>query len=109
MTITNLTKENIQAEIENSDTPLIIDFWASWCGPCQMMGPVFEELSEDYVGKLKFCKVDTETEQEIAGQFGIQGIPALSVINKTKEIDRIVGFMPKEALKEKVDQILSKI
>ena len=107
--ITNLTKDNIEKEISNSDVPIIIDFWASWCGPCQMMGPVFEELSNEYEGKLKFCKVSTESEPEVASQFGIQGIPALSVINKTKEIDRIVGFMPKEDLKEKIDSILSRI
>jgi len=107
--ITNLTKENIEKEIQSSETPLIIDFWASWCGPCQMMGPVFEELSGEYEGKLKFCKVNTETEQEIAGSFGIQGIPALSIISKAKEIDRIVGFMPKDELKEKIDAILSRI
>ncbi|MCK5601511.1 thioredoxin [Candidatus Pacearchaeota archaeon] len=107
--ITNITKENIEKEIASSETPLIIDFWASWCGPCQMMGPVFEELSSEYEGKLKFCKVDTQAEPEISSEFGIQGIPALSVIDKTKEVDRIVGFMPKDELKEKIDKILLKI
>ncbi|MCF7866569.1 thioredoxin [Candidatus Woesearchaeota archaeon] len=104
-----LTKENFKEEVLQSETPVIIDFYADWCGPCKMMGPVFEELSKEYEGKLKFLKLDTETEQEIAGQFQIRGIPSISIIKGSEEIDRIVGFNPKEALKQKIDTILAKI
>ncbi len=103
----NLTENNYQKEVLESKTPVIMDFWASWCGPCQMMGPVFEELSTEYEGKLKFAKVNTEEEQTLPAKYGIQGIPALVVVNGDKEIDRIVGFAPKEALKGKIDYILS--
>lgn len=107
MTTIALTKDNFEKEVLNSEQPVIIDFWASWCGPCQMMGPVFEELSEDYVGKLKFAKVNTETEFGLATEFNIQGIPALIVVKGNKEIGRITGFAPKEVLREKIDNIVN--
>ena len=104
-----ITKNNLDKEILKSKTPAIVDFWAEWCMPCKMMAPVFEELSEFYGKRLKFAKVNTENNQEIASQFGISGIPTLLIINKGEVIDRIVGFTSKEVLKEKIDTIISKI
>ncbi|MCK5698981.1 MAG: thioredoxin [Candidatus Aenigmarchaeota archaeon] len=104
-----LNADNFETEVTNSETPVIIDFWASWCGPCQMMGPVFEELSKDYTGKLKFAKLSTEEQPDLAAKFNISGIPCLIITKQGKEIDRIVGFAPKETMKEKIDAILSKI
>ncbi len=104
-----LNADNFETEVTNSETPVIIDFWASWCAPCQMMGPIFEELSKDYTGKLKFAKLSTEESPDLASQFNITGIPCLVITKQGKEIDRIVGFAPKETMKEKVDAILSKI
>lgn len=103
---TEITTQNFQKEVVESETPVVIDFWASWCGPCQMMTPVFEELSKEYTGKLKFCKVNTETEPALASHFGIRGIPCLIVAKDGEEIDRIVGFAPKEELKQQIDKIL---
>ncbi len=104
-----LTKDNFEKEVKNSDIPVIVDYWASWCGPCMNMAPTFEELSKEYEGKLKFAKLNVENNQELAGQFGIRGIPCLIVFNKGEEVDRIVGSMPKDALKEKIDDILGKL
>jgi thioredoxin 1 len=107
--VEEITNSTFEEKVVKSDIPVIMDFWASWCGPCQMMGPVFEELSKDYEGKLKFTKVNTENEQELAAQNNVSGIPCLIVMKEGKEVDRIVGFVPKPMLKQKIDEILSKI
>ena len=106
----HLTSENFEKEVTQADVPVIIDFWASWCAPCQMMAPVFEELAGDYheAGTAKLCKLSTEEEPQMAQEHGIRGIPTLGVFYKGKEIDRIVGFAPKEMLKAKIDQAIAK-
>jgi len=104
-----LNKDNFEKEVKESDKPIIVDYFATWCGPCMAMAPVFEELSKDYEGKLKFAKLNVEDNQELAGQFNIRGIPCLVMFNKGEEVDRIVGSLPKEALKEKIDEILKGI
>lgn len=106
MATKKVNKNNFREEIIDSDTPVIIDFWASWCAPCQMMGPVFEELSQEYEGKLKFVKISTEEDPELANAFQIQGIPCLVITKSGKEIGRITGFAPKGMLKQRIDQIL---
>ena len=109
MAIVHITKENFDEVVKKSELPVLLDFWAPWCGPCQMMGPVFEELSNEYDGKIVFGKVNTEDNGNIAMQFGIQGIPALVITQKGKEVGRSVGFAPKPILKQKIDEMLSKI
>lgn len=101
-----INKENFEREVKESNVPVIIDFWAEWCAPCKMMGPVFEELSKEYEGKLKFAKLNTEEEPELASSFNIMGIPSSLVMKDGKEVDRIVGFLPKEMLKQKIDSVL---
>lgn len=104
-----LTDENFDTEVTNNNSLIIIDFWAEWCGPCRMMAPVFEKLSAEYVGKLRFAKLDTDKYPQIAAQFGIQGIPSLFVIKKAEVIDKIVGFAPEPVLKQKINEILAKV
>lgn len=106
MAVEHITPDNFESEVKNSSMPVLLDFWAPWCGPCQMMGPVFEELSSDYEGKLKFAKLNTEEHPDLAGQFGIQGIPSLLFLKDGKEVNRIVGFAPKDMLKSKIDEAL---
>ena len=106
MTLTHITKSNFEKEVLKSKSPVILDFYADWCGPCQMLGPVFEAVSNEYKGKLKFLKLNTEENRETTQQFQIQGIPAMVLINKGKEIGRIVGFVDEETLKEKITNII---
>ena len=107
--VTELNEINFKKEAEESKIPVIIDFFADWCGPCQMMKPVFEKISKEYEGKLKFAKVNTEDSPELAQRFDIQGIPCLVVAKKGKEVDRIVGFMSESALKQKINTVLKEI
>jgi len=104
--VVHITKENFEKEVVNSDIPVLIDFWASWCGPCQMMGPVFEETSKAFEGRVKFVKLNTEEFPQKAGEMGVSGIPCLILTKNGKELDRIVGFLPKAQLKESVEGML---
>jgi thioredoxin 1 len=91
------------------DLPAIIDFYADWCGPCKMIAPILEELSKEYEGKINIYKIDTESEQELAGMFGIRSIPSLLFVPKNDKPQMAQGALPKDALKEAIDNVLLNI
>ena len=97
---------NFKQEVLESSIPVLVDFWASWCMPCRMLAPTIEKLAEENQGKLKVCKLNTDENQNIAAQYGIQGIPTLIIFKEGKEVGRTVGVMSKEKLQEKLDPVL---
>ena len=109
MAIVHIDGNGFDKEVRQSKMPVIVDFYADWCGPCKMLSPIFEELSGEYAGKLKFAKLNTDNAQDIAQEFNVSGIPCLIVMGKGKEIGRILGFVPKPVLKAKIDSILSQV
>ncbi|NQU79119.1 thioredoxin [Candidatus Woesearchaeota archaeon] len=107
--VNEISPDEFEQEVINAEMPVIVDFWASWCGPCKMLAPIFNELSKEYEGKLKFCKISTEDHPDMADRFEIRGIPCLIVFKNGKELERISGYSPKETLRQKIDEALSKI
>lgn len=94
-----ITKNNFEEEVLNSDKPVLVDFWAEWCGPCKMLAPVIEELKDELGEKVKICKVNIDNEPELAVKFGIVSIPTVIIFNKGEAIQKSVGFTSKEELK----------
>ncbi|HEY6951339.1 MAG TPA: thioredoxin [Bacteroidota bacterium] len=102
-----LTDANFQNEVLKSDTPVLIDFWAEWCGPCKMIAPVVEELAKEYDGKLKVGKVDVDSNQQTSMQYGVRSIPTLLIFKGGRVVDQIVGAVPKKLLSEKITKHLN--
>ena len=95
-----LTKENFENEVMKSDKPVLIDFWATWCGPCRMLGPVIEEIAKKYDGVIKVCKVNVDEEPSLANMFGVSSIPMV-VLMKNGKVDKTsIGYKPIEAIEE---------
>ena len=104
----HITTENFDEEVAQAETPVILDFYADWCGPCKMVAPVLEELSKEYSGKINIFKIDTEAEQELASAFGIRSIPSMLFCPKEGQPQMAVGALPKDSLKQTINDILLK-
>ncbi len=103
MSVKNITKNNFQQEVLNSDVPVLLDFWAPWCGPCRMVGPVVEALSDDVTGKAVVGKVNVDEEIELAQSFQVMSIPTLVVLKGGKVANKVVGFRDINELKGLLD------
>ena len=101
-----LTTENFKSEVMESSGPVLVDFWAGWCGPCRMVGPIVEELAEEFDGLAKVAKVDVDAEPELAGGLGIQSIPTLLFFRDGKVVDAVVGAQPKQVLADKLSALI---
>ncbi|MFH1169872.1 MAG: thioredoxin [Chloroflexota bacterium] len=105
---TAVDENSFDKEVLKAKTPVLVDFWAAWCGPCRMVAPVVDELADEYDGKVSFVKVDVDQNQKIASQFGIMSIPTLIIFKDGKPVSNIVGFRPKPELKRSLDAALGK-
>jgi thioredoxin 1 len=102
-----LTKENFKTEVLDSKVPVLVDFWATWCGPCRMIGPIVDELAAEYEGRAKVGKVNTEEQTDLAGEYGVISIPTLIFFKNGKPVDQVIGAVPKNAIAKKLDALLA--
>jgi len=102
----SVTDGNFTEKVLESSIPVLVDFWAPWCGPCRMLSPVIEEVAEDFEGKAGVFKLNVDENPENARKFGIRGIPALKIFKDGKVVDDIVGFVPQEVIKTKLNSFL---
>ena len=101
-----ITEANFEQEVVKSDIPVLLDFWAPWCGPCKLLLPVIDEISKEYEGKIKVGKVNTDENMSLSSQFQITSIPCLIIIKGGKPINKMVGFRPKNDIKQEIDNVL---
>ena len=105
--VVEFSDTNFEQEVIGSSTPVLIDLWAAWCGPCRMIAPIVEELAGTYAGKMKMGKVNVDDHPQIAAQYRVMNIPTLLLFKGGQEVDRIVGVVPKQELARRIDKVLS--
>ena len=100
------TSDDFKSEVVESDTPVLVDFWAEWCGPCKVIAPVVEELAADYKGKIKFGKVNVDDNNMVASEYGVRSIPTLLIFKNGTVVNQIVGAVPKEKITAILDTVI---
>ncbi len=104
MALIHLSDDNFKVEVLQSSLPVLVDFWAPWCGPCKMVGPIVEELAREYAGKIKVGKIDIDENSKVATQYGIMSIPTLMFFKGGQVIEQAVGALSKSELKKKIEE-----
>ncbi len=103
----NVTDSSFDEEVIQADTPVLVDFWADWCAPCKMIAPIVEELAGEFDGKIKFTKLDVDSNPKSASSYGIRGIPAMLIFNEGEPVDQVVGAVSKSVLKKRLEQAIA--
>ena len=105
--VKEITSMNFNDEVLKSDTPVLVDFWAEWCGPCRAIGPVVDEIANDYNGKVSVGKLNVDNENQLAMEYGVRSIPALLIFNNGTVVNQIVGAVPKNRITDILDTVIS--
>lgn len=103
----HVSDETFEKAVLQSSLPVIVDFWAPWCGPCRMVAPVLEQIAKDYAGQVIIAKVNTDDHPEWAGRYGVQGIPTMLFVAHGQVVDRVVGAVPMPVIKQRLDKVLA--
>jgi thioredoxin 1 len=103
----NISDDTFEDEVIKSEVPVLVDFWAEWCGPCKIIAPIVEELAGEYNGKMKFTKLDVDSNPKVATKYGIRGIPTLLIFSGGEPVDQVVGAVPKAVLKSHLEKAIA--
>ncbi len=106
MSVIHVTIANFQSEVIESSLPVLVDFFADWCGPCKVLGPVVEELAGEFAGKLKVCKLNIDDGQDIAAQYSVMSVPTLIFFKSGKNVEQLVGVLPKPQLVDAINKVI---